>query len=464
MSDLLLYDTKAKKKKIFRPRKEVVQIYVCGPTVYDRAHVGNARSVVVFDLLYRVLKSLYSKVRYVRNITDIDDKIIVAARNNKEEISTLTRRTLDFFHKDMGALGAMRPTHEPLATQYVPHMVKMIETLINKKYAYVVNGHVMFHVKHYNCYGSLSRRTLEKNHPGARIAVNNLKRDPNDFVLWKPSDQGEPSWESPWGYGRPGWHIECSAMSHAFLDVPFDIHGGGQDLIFPHHENEQAQSCCSLDTEELAYFWMHNGILTVDGEKMSKSLGNIVTVPNALKSWSGEVIRWALLSTHYRQPLDWNASKLHQAKENLARLNDALCQLPKSKTNRKKQVDSSQDDAGVREALLNDLNTPLAFSKLRILIDRVFSAQDTQELAQQHDLLLKTANLMGFGHKEPGVSVSSEWRKGCLAEEKIELLIQERQKAKQDKNYAQADAIRDELKSKGIFLEDTSTGTTWRYV
>ncbi|MGB1229694.1 MAG: cysteine--tRNA ligase [Holosporaceae bacterium] len=506
VSVLYLHDTKARKKRLFAPiTAEKVQMYVCGPTVYDRAHLGNARSVVVFDVLYRVLLLLYPDVCYVRNITDVDDKIIEAAAQNKISIRELTQKTLTFFHQDMASLGVLPPTLEPKATAYIPEMIAMIERLVEKGFAYVADAHVMFHVKHYKGYGALSGKSVVTQKAGARVGVEAYKKSPEDFVLWKPSAKGEPGWESPWGHGRPGWHIECSAMSDALLDVPFDIHGGGQDLVFPHHENERAQSCCALDQEELARFWLHNGFLVVEGEKMSKSLGNFFTVENLLQKWDGEVIRWALLSAHYKKPLDWSEDLLLQAKKSLDALYSVLAKAssleakasaPSSEAtmkmaesqadlsceqssearleaflsfkevqtsglkNQKFRVDSHQ---AFFQSLLDDLNTPKAFSELHALIADFHKASSIDEKKRIVSVLSASAFMLGFGTKDP-----QQWlQAGSLGISKItkaeiEKLITQRREARLQKNFKQADAVRQKLLDQGVILEDSPQGTTWR--
>ena len=317
MTEIELYNTRTRTKERFAPIDSGnVRMYVCGPTVYDRAHIGNARPVVVFDTLYRLLRHVYGEghVTYVRNITDVEDKINARAAETGRPIAAITEETTRWYHEDMGALGVLAPTHEPRATAYVPQMVAMIETLVARGHAYVAEGHVLFAVASYPDYGKFAHRSLDEMQAGARVEVAPYKRDPMDFVLWKPSPEGVPGWESPWGRGRPGWHIECSAMSEALLGRSFDIHGGGIDLVFPHHENEIAQSRCAHPEAEFARVWMHNGFLQVEGEKMSKSLGNFFTVRDLLdRGVPGEVMRMVLLSTHYRQPLDWTEAKVHEA-------------------------------------------------------------------------------------------------------------------------------------------------------
>ena len=456
---LFLYDTSERKKRRFEPRAPMVQMYVCGPTVYDRAHIGNARSVIVFDLLYRVLKGKYKNVCYVRNITDIDDKIITAAQQNQEPIEALTQRTLKFFHDDMDALLALRPTKEPLATQHIEGMIKIIEKLIDQDVAYISKNQVMFHVKHSPNYGRLSGRNVTDQKAGARVDVDQTKKDPLDFVLWKPSSSEEPGWESPWGRGRPGWHIECSAMSHAFLDLPFDIHGGGQDLIFPHHENEQAQSCSAFKIDTLAHFWIHNGILTVDGEKMSKSLNNFVTVSEALKNWPGEVVRWVLLSTHYRQPLDWTSQRLHEAKKNLDRLYGALQHAKAIKLPEDCEFDW-QTPFG--QSLLDDLNTPLAFKHLLDQAHVIYQGSSAKEHFESAQKLLSWARFLGFCNKTPTEWFQNKTSPDVLSAETIENFIQKRRAARQKRDFATADKIRTELRSMGVILEDTGAQTSWR--
>ncbi len=362
---LALYNTLSKQKEPFEPLDpNYVRMYVCGPTVYDFAHIGNARPVVVFDVLFRLLKNLYKRVVYVRNITDVDDKINTAAKENKENIRQLTDRTTEAYHDDMNALNALPPTREPRATEHIPQMIHMIEELIKKDFAYPETGHVLFETGKYKNYGALARRSLDEMIAGARIEVALYKRNPGDFVLWKPSHEDEPGWDSPWGRGRPGWHIECSAMSAAYLGEEFDIHGGGIDLVFPHHENEVAQSCAAHGTERMAKYWLHNGHLMVDGSKMSKSLGNFLTVRDLLSEHQGETIRYALLASHYRQPLDFTKDQLMQAKQSLDKFYRALGDAG----NFSVDLPHVEPDSSVMEALLDDMNTPLALTHLQNLV------------------------------------------------------------------------------------------------
>jgi cysteinyl-tRNA synthetase len=373
---LRLHNTLTRTKEAFEPiDPSRVRLYVCGPTVYQRIHVGNARAFVVFDVLCRLLRHLYGEknVVYVRNITDIDDKIIDQAHKDGAGIRELTERTTARFHEDLAALGCLPPTHEPRATEHVPEMVALIATLIERGHAYAADGHVLFSVPSMPAYGRLSGRNREEQIAGARVDVAPYKRDPADFVLWKPSTGDQPGWDSPWGYGRPGWHIECSAMSERYLaPLPFDIHAGGLDLIFPHHENEIAQSCCAHGVEQMARFWLHNGFLDMRGEKMSKSLGNVVRVPDAIELTSGEAVRLHLLSTHYRQPADFSEGALAEAHQVLDRAYRSLesAGLPYE----------VEPDSELLAALADDLNTPSAMARLHVLIGDVNKAVSVDTL------------------------------------------------------------------------------------
>ena len=454
---LSLTNNLTRAKEAFTPLDpEDVRLYVCGPTVYDRAHIGNARPVVVFDVLFRLLRTHYGagQVRYARNITDVDDKIIAAARANGEAIDALTVRTTDAFHADMDALGALRPTSEPRATGHIPAMIALIERLIAGGHAYAAEGHVLFAVATMPDYGKLSRRDRDEMIAGARVEVAPYKKDPADFVLWKPAAAGEPGWDSPWGRGRPGWHVECSAMSHEVLATPFDIHGGGQDLIFPHHENEIAQSECGYG-EDFARYWLHNGYLTVAGEKMSKSLGNFFTVRDLLdEGWPGEAIRLVLLSAQYRQPLDFNKDKLADARTQLDRLYQALRGAG--------DVTAAAVPApeSVRAALADDLNTPEALARLHEAAHRLNRAEDAGEKAAAKGALQVAGHLLGLLAQDPDA-----WFKGAGDDNEaaeIERQIAERQAARKAKDFATADKIRDDLKARGIVLEDSPQGTTWK--
>ena len=438
-----IYDTLAREKRRVVPDDaENVRMYVCGPTVYDKAHIGNARPVVVFDVLARLLRHVYgdNHVTYVRNITDVDDKINARAHERGITIRELTEETAEVFHDDMAALNALPPDHEPRATENIDAMQAMITTLIDKGHAYAEQGHVLFNVPSMAEYGQLSRRKRDELIAGARVEVAPYKHDPADFVLWKPSDpeKGEPGWDSPWGFGRPGWHIECSAMSRAILGKTFDIHGGGLDLIFPHHENEIAQSRCAHGTDVMANYWMHNGYLMAEGEKMSKSLGNFYTVNELLDEFPGEAIRLLLLKTHYRQPLDFTKDGLAEAKREL----DGWY--------RQKTKAGDVPDA-VIDMLCDDLNSPGAIAALH-------------GMSGDAAAMTAGANFLGLLQQDP-----EEWFKwqptsaaGGLSDEEIDAKIAARTEARKNKDFATSDAIRDELAAAGVILEDGAGGTTWR--
>jgi cysteinyl-tRNA synthetase len=444
-------------------------MYVCGPTVYDRAHIGNARPVVVFDVLYRLLKAAYPRVTYVRNITDVDDKIIVAARERGIAIDQLTRETADAFHEDMAALGALPPDVEPRATDHIPQMIAMIEGLIACGHAYEGEGHVLFNVPSMIEYGRLSNRDRREMIAGARVEVAPYKKDPADFVLWKPSSDDQPGWDSPWGRGRPGWHIECSAMSAAHLGETFDIHGGGQDLIFPHHENEIAQSVCANAGAAFVRYWMHNGYLTVNGEKMSKSLGNFYTVRDLLDKAPGEAIRLFLLKTHYRMPMDFTEDALREAKVNLDRWYRALSLADEKLSLTEGEKTRALEDPArdVVDALNDDLNTPLAITGLNFEADGVFEADaenDLIKLRRHAEWLRASGHLLGLLQGDP-----QAWFKWTpqgvgedLDEAGIEALITQRAQARSAKDFAEADRIRDILMEQGVVLEDKADGTIWR--
>lgn len=450
---LTLYNTLSRRKEVFTPQDpNRVGLYVCGPTVYDFAHIGNARPVVVFDVLARLLRYHYPNVCYVRNITDVDDKINAAALKNKESIADLTQRTAAAYHADMAALGALSPDIEPRATHHIDEMIVMIKKLIEVGHAYQSNGHVLFSVSSFQDYGLLSKRNPEEMLAGARVEVAPYKKDAGDFVLWKPSDDMTPGWESPWGYGRPGWHIECSAMSGKYLGDTFDIHGGGQDLIFPHHENEIAQSRCANGTPVFARYWMHNGHLTIEGDKMSKSLCNFRTVHDLLTCYSGEVIRLALLSTHYRQPLDWTETTLQQSKHTLDRLYTSLRGI---------EVADGNKDADFLNVLNDDLNIPAALARLHDLASQLNKSTSS---AERHDLastLKSSAYLLGILQQDPEAWFHQETAT-ALSAAQVEDMIEQRKQARVQRDFAKSDSIRKELLEQGIILEDSATGTTWR--
>ncbi len=462
---LMLYNTLTRRKDRFEPLDpNNVRMYVCGPTVYDYAHVGNARPIIVFDVLFRLLRHIYGAdhVTYVRNITDVDDKINARAAEEGVPIRELTERTAKQFHDDIRALGVLPPTVEPRATEHIKEMKALIKALVANGHAYVAQDHVLFDVPSMPDYGKLSNRSLEEMEAGARVEVAPYKKDPMDFVLWKPSKEGEPSWPSPCGIkkrGRPGWHIECSAMAEKHLGQVFDIHGGGIDLVFPHHENEIAQSRCAHDTPLMARFWLHNGFLQVEGEKMSKSLGNFITIHDLLKEWSGEVIRFNMLRTHYRQPIDWTRKGLEESRATLdrwAEINDSLGV----------EVSKGLLPSGeVVDALCDDLNTPLAIAKLHELAKEAKGG--AHAIAQQW---LASAEFMGFD--------VSRWtapsRSAGLMEVtdpdlavRVKRLVEARSEARKARDFKEGDRIRDELAAMGIALKDTKdpeTGevkTTW---
>ncbi|HLF59470.1 MAG TPA: cysteine--tRNA ligase [Alphaproteobacteria bacterium] len=454
---LVLYNTLTRKKEPFEPDDpKSVRMYVCGPTVYDFAHVGNARPVVVFDVLFRLLKKSFPdhKIIYVRNITDIDDKIIKAAAENNEPIANLTARTEQAFHEDMDALGALPPTHEPRATQHIPGMIAMIERLIESGHAYEAEGHVLFGVGTKSDYGKLSRRDRDEMIAGARVEVAPYKKDPADFVLWKPSAPDQPGWESPWGRGRPGWHLECSVMSEAFLGETFDIHGGGLDLVFPHHENEIAQSECAHGGAPFVRFWLHNGYVTVEGEKMSKSLGNFFTVRQLLEEGHrGEAIRLALLSAHYRQPLDFSRDALKSAKHTLDRF-----YLTLRNDFHLISGEQAEPDEQLVSALRDDLNTPAALARLHELTVSINRTDHLQQRVKLGAQFRASAELLGIAQRPP-----TEWLQG-EADRQIETMITARNAARAARNFAEADRIRMELELKfGVILEDRPGGKTeWR--
>jgi cysteinyl-tRNA synthetase len=439
---LVIYNTLSREKEAFAPLDvSNIRLYVCGPTVYDYVHIGNARPVVAFDTLYRLLKRRYPRVTYVRNITDIDDKIMTRASENNEPIEQLTERTATAYQSDMARLGALPPDVEPRATQYVGQMIALIERLVERGHAYAAEGHVLFSVPSMSDYGRLSRRSRDELIAGARVDVAPYKKDPADFVLWKPSTEAQAGWGSPWGRGRPGWHIECSAMSAAHLGETFDIHAGGLDLIFPHHENEIAQSRSAFGHAIMAKYWMHNGFLNISGEKMSKSLGNFFTVHELLDQYPGEAIRLLLLSAHYRQPLDFTHEGLTQAKATLDRWYGAL---------RAKELKAVPVPQAVEEALADDLNTPLAISAVHQL-------RDPSELK---------AGAGALGLLQQDAEAWFRWTPADAAagptDAEIDAAIAARQAARKAKDFKESDRIRDELKAKGVVLEDGPKGTTWK--
>ena len=443
-----LTNSLTRKKELFTPiNSKLVTMYACGPTVYDSPHVGNARTLVVFDILFRVLRMVYGKnVKYVRNITDVDDKIIEISKKKNEPIKKITSDVIKIFHNDCKSLNCLSPSEEPKATEHIQGMIEMTKSLIEKKFAYHIKNHVYFSVSSYENYGKLSNKNLDELKFGTRVEVSKLKKNPIDFVLWKPSEPSEPGWDSPWGRGRPGWHLECSVMSEKYLGKNFDIHGGGLDLIFPHHENEIAQSCCNNSLKNLANYWMHNGFVTMNKEKMSKSLGNIITISEAVKKYSGQAVRLALISAHYSQPLDWNDKLLVNQKKTIDKWYN-FYEEPKEEN----IIDFS-------ETLLDDLNTPGFIAKIHELYN---NAQKGDKKSK--NLFNSACRLLGFFNLKKNDWISLKATKIKLSEDLILNKIDERTKAKKAGNYDLADKIRVELLDKGIVIEDQKGKTNWKY-
>ena len=453
-----LYNSLSGRKEMFTPADPGrPTMYVCGPTVYNHPHIGNARPAVVFDVLFRLLQRRYGDAVYVRNITDIDDRIMAAAEAEGVATEVIAERYAAAYYEDMAALNVLAPTVEPYATAHVPEMIAMIRRLLAGGQAYAAEGHVLFHVPSFPAYGALSRRSRAEMIEGARVEVAPYKRDPADFVLWKPSGAGQPGWDSPWGRGRPGWHIECSAMVEAHLGATIDIHGGGLDLKFPHHENEIAQSVCAHDGAPLARFWLHNGFLDVEREKMSKSLGNVVLVRDLLRAAPGEAIRYALLSAHYRKPLDWSEAGLARAKHALDRLYLTLFELPGPN---EPEPEASMPEALVA-ALEDDLNTPKAFAELFALARAANASADDAERRDLKRRLLAGARLLELLQQDPEIWLKTTGR-AEIDEAEVERLIELRAAARQAKDFEEADRIRDQLAAEGVILEDQPGRTRWR--
>jgi len=455
---LYLYNTLTRSKDLFEPQDpDRVTMYVCGPTVYNYAHIGNARPAVVFDVLSRLLRHLFPKVVYARNITDIEDKIIAAAKEQGVPISEVTDKYADIYRKDMGTLGVKLPDIEPKATDAIPDMISMMERLIASGHAYAAEGHVLFDVGSFKDYGALSRRDLDDMIAGARVEVAPYKKAPTDFVLWKPSSDEQPGWESPWGRGRPGWHIECSAMIEKHLGETIDIHAGGIDLQFPHHENEIAQSTCAHGGKLFSRFWLHNGFVNIEKEKMSKSIGNVLLVHELIEQAPGEAIRLALLNGHYRQPLDWTGEGLQQARRMLDRLYGALRALG--------DVEDEASGAVPEDfmaALLDDLNTPKALAVLFDLAKQANTATDGAEKARIKAALRASGALIGLLEQDPEVWFAGGGVTPHIEADEIEGLIAARAEARKNKDFKESDRIRDELADRGIVIEDGAKGTTWR--
>jgi cysteinyl-tRNA synthetase len=448
--NLNLFNTLSNKKQRFVPiNKDKVSMYVCGPTVYDSPHIGNARPLVIFDVLFRLLKNIYgkNKVTYVRNITDVDDKIIESSKNKKISIDVLTKEITKNFHDDCEYLNCLKPNFEPKATNHIDEMIKMISKLIKNKNAYENEKHVYFSVSSFKKYGALSNKNSEELVAGSRVEISKYKKNPLDFVLWKPSDDNDPGWESPWGRGRPGWHLECSVMGEKFLGKSFDIHGGGLDLVFPHHENEIAQSCCANKTENFANYWVHNGFVTFNKEKMSKSIGNIVTINNLSKKVNGQVVRLALLSSHYKQPLDWN-EKLIEDSQNT--LNKWYSQFDKSSSD-------NFDDENLLP-LLEDLNTPEYISKLHLLFKEASNGNKSSKVK-----FISGCKMIGLLEEDKESWENYKKSKSKVDKSFITQKIIERNEARKKGNYKLADLVRKELEDNGVLIEDKKNETTWKY-
>ena len=452
-----LHDTRQGRKVTFTPLEDGrVTMYLCGPTVYNYAHIGNARPAVVFDLLARLLRRRYT-LKFARNFTDVDDKINAASQESGKPIGEITEKFKRAYNEDMGALGVLPPDVEPCATDHIDDMIAMIETLLEKGHAYEADGHVLFDVESNPDYGSLSKRNLREMIAGARVEVAPYKKAAHDFVLWKPSTPDLPGWESPWGRGRPGWHIECSAMAEKHLGTTIDIHAGGTDLVFPHHENEMAQSTCAHDGAVFARYWLHNGFLSMDHEKMSKSLGNVLLVHDLIKTIPGEVMRMALLSAHYRQPLDWSAETIEQARKMLDRLYGAVRGIDVDDDLRR----SAEPPAALVAALEDDLNTPKAMAEFFALARELNKANDDDERLRLAATMYAAGDLMGLLQSDAEAWFAGHVD-GELSADDIESIIEKRQVAKQQKDYAAADRYRDELQAAGVRIEDGPDGTTWR--
>ncbi len=448
MNNLQLTNSLTRKKETFKPiDPKKISLYACGPTVYDYPHVGNARSLVVFDILFRVLRLVYgNNVCYVRNITDIDDKIIEASKKNKKPINQITTDITKVFHKDCKSLNCLTPSQEPKATEHIKEMIEMTSSLIKKNFAYENNGHVYFSVSSFKNYGRLSNKNLDELKAGNRIEISDLKKNPMDFVLWKPSNKEDPGWNSPWGRGRPGWHLECSVMSEKYLGKIFDIHGGGLDLIFPHHENEIAQSCCNNSNNNFANYWVHNGFVTINNEKMSKSLGNIISISDAVNKYSGQVVRLALLSAHYSQPLDWNDDLLKNQKNTIDKWYNLY------------QEEKEEKIIDIADVLLDDLNTPGFIAKIHELYNKAISGDEKNK-----SLFNSACRFLGLFNISKEEWENLKKKKIKISESYIMKKITERTKAKNSGDYSLADRIREDLLKEGVLIEDQKGKTIWKY-
>ena len=447
--DIFLTNNLTNKKEKFIPKdKNNVRMYVCGPTVYDDPHIGNARPVVVFDILFKILKNKYPNVTYVRNITDVDDKIIKSSKENNISISELTKKITQSFNEDCIYLNCEQPNHEPTATEHIYEMIEMISELIKKGFAYENNKHVYFEVKKFKDYGQLSNKKLDELVAGSRIEVSDNKKNPEDFVLWKPSETDEPSWDSPWGKGRPGWHLECSAMSKKYLGDEFDVHGGGVDLLFPHHENEIAQSRCANDSKAFANYWLHNAFITMSNEKMAKSQGNILKIKDFRNNKSGQVLRMALMSAHYRQPLDWNDKLLEECENTISKWYNVYLNI-------KTKLKISDE---ILKPLLDDLNTPGYIANLHKLYEKAAKGSDEDKI-----LFISACNFIGLLNETKEDWLKFKKNKVSISENEILIKINQRNEARVNKNYKEADKIRDELLDKGVLIEDKDGKTTWKF-
>jgi cysteinyl-tRNA synthetase len=447
--DIFLTNNLTNKKEKFIPKdKNNVRMYVCGPTVYDDPHIGNARPVVVFDILFKILKNKYPNVTYVRNITDVDDKIIKSSKENNISISELTKKITQSFNEDCIYLNCEQPNHEPKATEHISEMIEMISELIKKGFAYENNKHVYFEVKKFKDYGQLSNKKLDELVAGSRIEVSDNKKNPEDFVLWKPSETDEPSWDSPWGKGRPGWHLECSAMSKKYLGNEFDVHGGGVDLLFPHHENEIAQSRCANDSKAFANYWLHNAFITMSNEKMAKSQGNILKIKDFRNNKSGQVLRMALMSAHYRQPLDWNDKLLEECENTINKWYNVYLNI-------KTKLKISDE---ILKPLLDDLNTPGYIANLHKLYEKAAKGSDEDKI-----LFISACNFIGLLNETKEDWLKFKKNKVSISENEILIKINQRNEARVNKNYKEADKIRDELLDKGVLIEDKDGKTTWKF-
>ena len=455
---LVLYNTLNREKQVFVPQDSArVTLYACGPTVYNFAHIGNARPAVIFDLLYKLLSRLYPNVVYARNITDVDDKINASAAEQNVPIDVISKRYSDAYHQDMAALGVGLPSIEPRATDHIPQMINMIERLVESGHAYAADEHVLFSIESFREYGALSGRDMREMIAGARVEVAEFKQHPGDFVLWKPSVDPQPGWDSPWGWGRPGWHLECSVMSEQHLGDTIDIHGGGQDLVFPHHENEIAQSVCAHGGKTFARYWMHNGFVTFNKRKMSKSLGNTLVVHELLKQIPGEVLRYLLLSAHYRQPLDWSDEALTRVQRTIDRvygvIRDAMDKFGPLER-------AEAPSPAFMSALMDDLNTPDALAELNSEARRLANAESKQAAQESGGNLLAAGALIGLFQQDPNTWLAGDTE--GLDDNLIEQLINERNAARKERNFSRADEIRDQLQAMDITLEDVADGTRWR--